>query len=270
MSGNQVYDHYPILSVLYTDLESNAVIAQWSDLNWDAAAVSVVCYLLFIVLGTFVMKGRKAFELKIPLQLWNLTLCLFSFMGACRTVPHLLLTIKVHGLYYSICHDPVDAYGAEASGVWTILFILSKIPELGDTVFLILRKREVIFLHWYHHITVLLFCWHSLMTKSSAGLYFIAMNFSVHAVMYCYYFLQACRIRVPWARFVTIFQISQMVVGIVIQVLISYYWSTNSVCHVSPSNYYAAIIMYSSYFALFAVFYLNRFVRPSKTGGKQE
>ena len=29
-------------------------------------------------------------------------------------------------------------------------------------VFLIIRKKEVIFLHWYHHVTVLLFCWHSL------------------------------------------------------------------------------------------------------------
>jgi len=45
------------------------------------------------------------------------------------------------------------------------------------------------FLHWYHHITVLLFCWHSYAVTSSTGLYFVAMNFSVHAVMYGYYYL---------------------------------------------------------------------------------
>ena len=36
----------------------------------------------------------------------------------------------------------------------------------------------------YHHITVLLFCWHSYATESSTGLYFVAMNYSVHAIMY--------------------------------------------------------------------------------------
>lgn len=38
-------------------------------------------------------------------------------------------------------------------------FALSKPIELLDTLFLILRKRPVIFLHWYHHVTVLLYTW---------------------------------------------------------------------------------------------------------------
>ena len=43
--------------------------------------------------------------------------------------------------------------------LWQLLFMWSKFPELFDTVLLVLRGRPVIFLHWYHHITVLLFCW---------------------------------------------------------------------------------------------------------------
>lgn len=34
------------------------------------------------------------------------------------------------------------------TGLWAFLFVLSKIVELGDTAFLVLRKRPIIFLHW--------------------------------------------------------------------------------------------------------------------------
>ena len=36
------------------------------------------------------------------------------------------------------------------------LVISSQIPELLDTVFLVLQKKRVIFLHWFHHVTVMM------------------------------------------------------------------------------------------------------------------
>ncbi|CAN0512742.1 unnamed protein product [Discosporangium mesarthrocarpum] len=55
-----------------------------------------------------------------------------------------------------------------------------QIPELGDTFFIVLRKKPLIFLHWYHHVTVLLYCWHSYYEQTTYGLYFICMNYTVH------------------------------------------------------------------------------------------
>lgn len=57
---------------------------------------------------------------------------------------------------------------------------LVQIPELGDTIFVVLRKKPLIFLHWYHHVTVLLYCWHSYYEQTTYGLYFVSMNYTVH------------------------------------------------------------------------------------------
>ena len=51
------------------------------------------------------------------------------------------------------------------------LFIFSKLPELFDTAFLVLQKKKVIFLHWFHHTTVLLYCWHAYHNRIGPGIW---------------------------------------------------------------------------------------------------
>jgi elongation of very long chain fatty acids protein 6 len=87
-----------------------------------------------------------------------------------------------------LCTSPDVRYGDGACGLWVQLFCLSKIPELFDTAFIVARKKRLMFLHWYHHVTVLLFCWHSYATEASTGIFFVAMNYSVHAIMFGYVF----------------------------------------------------------------------------------
>jgi len=114
------------------------------------------------------------------------------------------------------------------------------VPELLDTAFIVLRKKPLIFLHWYHHVTVLLYCWHCYATRSSAGLWFTAMNFGVHALMYYYYFLTALRVHPWWAPVVTALQISQMFVGVAVCAAVYYYQAVEGrPCDVSPANFQA-------------------------------
>jgi len=156
-------------------------------------------------------------------------------------------------------------YGSGSTGYWVFAFIFSKIPELFDTFFLVVHKKPVIFLHWYHHITVLIYCWHSYVSKAPAGIFFIAMNYAVHAVMYFYYFLQCMKMRPSWMNpmLITCAQISQMIVGIMVQLVSFYYYknakSSSVECNIKPQNVVAGGIMYGSYLFLFAQFFIKRY-----------
>ncbi len=96
--------------------------------------------------------------------------------------------------------------------------MLSKFPELFDTFFIVIHNKPLIFLHWYHHMTVLLYCWYSCVTPPPMGLFFMVMNYCVHAVMYRYYFLMAIKMRPKWFNpaVVTFVQLGQMFVGVAV------------------------------------------------------
>ena len=191
---------------------------------------------------------------------WNLFLAIFSFIGMTRVVPHLLYSIYRNGYYHTICGETLPHYGHGAVSFWCTLFVLSKIPELLDTLFIVLRKKPLMFLHWYHHITVMLYSWHGIGNLSPGGIYFIGMNYTVHAIMYFYYFLTACGIRPKWAKCVTIIQLSQMVVGVMVCASSIYYRYYAVPCATTDEALRWGIVMYSSYFALFLKFFLDRFL----------
>lgn len=136
--------------------------------------------------------------------------------------------------------------------------------ELVDTFFIVIHKKPLIFLHWYHHITVLLYCWHSYVTTSPPGIFFVVMNYSVHATMYGYYFLMAMRWRPKWLNpiIITAAQISQMVVGVAVTLIGFYYYKTDPSCRISAENNTAAFVMYGSYLFLFLQFFVGRYVQP--------
>lgn len=233
--------------------------------NMSVPFIISVGYLGFIYLFSNYMKYNKPFLLKKSLIYWNASLCIFSFIGALQTVPLLLKLIYNSSEFkYSICTNPSQTWGQNP---WVGLFVYSKIPELVDTFFIIARKRPLIFLHWYHHVTVLLYCWHSYAVEAPQALYFIAMNYSVHAIMYGYYALSAMKIKPIWLppAMITSSQIMQMIVGLFIQCNASYQYlyNSNKSCPLNGTNIFWGGIMYASYLKLFCDFAVKRYVKPS-------
>lgn len=166
----------------------------------------------------------------------------------------------------NICRNAAETYGHGACGFWVMLFIFSKVPELIDTVFIVFRKSKLIFLHWYHHITVLAFCWHSFKTESSTGIFFVAMNYSVHAIMYGYFCATALKAVPDWFPrwLITVAQISQMVVGTYICTQSALKLASGESCAVQEENVYAGVLMYGSYLLLFVQFFIDNFIFKKK------
>ena len=152
-----------------------------------------------------------------------------------------------------------------------VIVWLGKFPELVDTYFIVLRKKPLIFLHWYHHVTVLLYCWLALSTQNSSALYFISMNYFVHSVMYCYYALQVFHL---WPKYIpswiiTILQMLQMVLGVTISMTVYIFKHVqNRTCNVTNGSLYTGMIMYASYFFLFLHVYIK--IRNTTTKKKDD
>ena len=148
----QLFQHYPILEPLYTNFEKNYNALSFQEFlkaNPLIPCAIVTAYMAFCYFGQKYMKDKKAFDLKMPLAYWNLFLSTFSFMGMFRTVPHLLHNLATRNFQDNICQNPSAAFGDGACGFWVMLFVMSKIPELIDTFFIVARKKNLIFLHWY-------------------------------------------------------------------------------------------------------------------------
>ena len=287
---------FPKAQVLYpfafeNNFNSGGVWSMWSRTNLHVPFMCVGVYLLVVFGLQAWMSTREKFQVRTCWFYWNTMLSLFSWCGALRMVPHLVALGYHHGLPATYCGNAALTYGAAgAGGLWTGLFIFSKIPELMDTVFILLGKSKLHFLQWYHHCTVLLYTWHSYATRSGAGVWFIAMNYSVHAVMYMYFALmnvaserkeQALQLKSAsaqkkalakvqtfknsisaFAPLVTLMQISQMFIGIAVMTFIyrdSVLFNGTEQCYVRRSSWFAGILMYSSYFILFVVFGINKY-----------
>ncbi|OXB68170.1 hypothetical protein ASZ78_012268 [Callipepla squamata] len=215
------------------------------------------------------MNKRAKFELRKPLVLWSLSLAVFSIFGAVRTAPYMLYVLMTKGLKQSVCDQ--SFYIGPVSKFWAYAFVLSKAPELGDTIFIILRKQKLIFLHWYHHITVLLYSWYSYKDMVAGGGWFMTMNYGVHAVMYSYYALRAAGFRVSrkFAMFITLSQITQMLVGCVINYLV-FSWMQHGQCHSHVQNIIWSSLMYLSYFVLFCHFFFEAYIGKATKSKKIE
>lgn len=129
-------------------------------------------------------------------------------------------------------------------------------------------------MHWYHHITVLIYSWFSYTEYTASARWFIVMNYCVHSIMYSYYALRAMRFSPP--RFIpmviTTLQLTQMIVGCAINIWAHNYLKVagQSACNISELNIKLSIVMYFSYFVLFARFFYKTYLSDNAKFSKKK
>ncbi|ELK05009.1 elongation of very long chain fatty acids protein 3 [Pteropus alecto] len=228
---------------------------------WSISIPIALIYLLLIFVGQNYMKAQKGFNLQGPLILWSFCLAIFSIVGAVRTWGYMGMLVHRRGLKDTMCFssfttDPVVRF-------WSSVFVLSKIIEFGDTAFIILRKRPLIFVHWYHHSTVLVFSSIAFKYKINAGGWFMTLNFGVHSIMYTYYALKAAKVKLSWwfPRLITTLQILQMFIGVTV-ISLSYIWRQEQGCHTTMDLFFWSFLIYISYLILFSIFFYQAYIMP--------
>eukprot|EP00928_Gymnodinium_smaydae_P080675 TRINITY_DN64326_c0_g1_i1.p1 TRINITY_DN64326_c0_g1~~TRINITY_DN64326_c0_g1_i1.p1 ORF type:complete len:358 (-),score=80.09 TRINITY_DN64326_c0_g1_i1:338-1342(-) len=243
--------------------------------HWEIPITATTLYFIMILTLKWAVKKYGKWNVKSAAFYWNAFLSIFSWFGVFACVPVLVLSLMEHGLYYTCC-APAVWYGSGPCGFFVALFIYSKLAELVDTMLLLLGDKPVIALQWWHHSTVLLYCWHSYSARIATGLWFAAMNYSVHSVMYGYFAIMTTKYSKyvkPYAIYITLAQLLQMLVGMFVTIKAVFWQIEGKECNVNKTNSVLGLAMYASYFVLFAILFVDNYItkkRKQKNLPKEE
>lgn len=250
----------------------NLVLDSWNQDQWlkwhrDYWTISIpftAIYLLTIGGLRHWMANRKPFNLRIPLILWNTSLAIFSIVGALQCGSNAFWVFKDNGFIGGLCDN--SFMKEKVALFWGWLFAWSKAFELGDTLFLVLRRKPLTLLHVYHHSVTLLVCFYLYPTETAICRWTATINFIVHSFMYLYFALTAIGYRIPshFAKALTMAQLGQMILGIIISIIHITMISNGLPCHGRLDLSLITIGVYFSYAILFAHLYVQKYSNKSR------
>ncbi|KAJ8299317.1 hypothetical protein KUTeg_023377 [Tegillarca granosa] len=230
--------------------------------------ICVSIYVMFVYGGQKWMKSRPAFDLKNVMMIYNFCLVL---LNAYICYEFVMTTLLNPG--FSLICQPMD-YTLDYTSVrfakvcW--LFYFSKLIELLDTVFFVLRKKnnQISFLHVYHHTTMPLLWWVGVRFVPGGEAYFSAsINSFIHVLMYTYYLLSAMGPQMQkylwWKKYMTTLQLFWM-----IMFHTSYAIYTD--CGFPKAYMYALIAYTLSHILLFSNFYYQTYTKKARMKREQE
>ncbi|KAF9037454.1 elongase [Panaeolus papilionaceus] len=245
-----------------------------SPLSTDQVVVtSLVTYLVTIFSIQWFMKDKKALKLMTLFQIHNAILSSGSALLLALILEDIAPKIWNHGFYYALCSE--HSWSSRIEFYYMINYYF-KYLELLDTVFLVLKKKPLQFLHVFHHSATALLCYTQLNGKTSGSWAAIVMNLAVHVIMYYYYYATAGGAKFWWKKYLTSMQITQFIIGIALgyfgtyQAVVSRHYPHMphiSNCAVSEKSGLFGCAVLTSYLYLFINFYFQTYKRSGSNGG---
>eukprot|EP00127_Corallochytrium_limacisporum_P003321 Clim_evm10s148 gene=Clim_evmTU10s148 len=243
-------------------------VEDWPLANIEGVAVMSVAYVALLFLGQHLMSNQKGMELTFAAFAHNAILCVLSlwmFLGLLyNTVAN---WEKASGGIELVVCDKNQEVGVPNMNFWYYIFYLSKFYEFVDTAFLVLRKRPVIFLHWYHHAITAYICLFAWFYPFSSNWYGPLVNTFVHVWMYAYYalslYIQPLR---KYGKYVTYIQLAQFIGGIIIMAFVGLNCTE---CNGSLFGWGFAYVQYLIFLGLFLQMHNNRTKRIAKKLGNK-
>uniref|UniRef100_A0A8C3GYN1 Elongation of very long chain fatty acids protein n=1 Tax=Corvus moneduloides TaxID=1196302 RepID=A0A8C3GYN1_CORMO len=186
-----------------------------------------------------------------------------SVVAACRVWKQMAFLLLTKGFKRSVCSQSFFIH--PVSKLWIYLFVLSKLVELGDTLFIVLRKKKLIFVHWYHHLATMIIAWCAYKDMAAGLGWNAALNLSIHCLTYCYYTVTAMGIRVPAsiAMLITTSQMVQMT-GFVIMNIFLFFWKDNKLCQINWLMLFFTAVLYTTLLALFFNFFIKTYLSSTR------
>ena len=212
--------------------------------------ISLVIYLGTIGGLWIFMKNRKPIETPRLLAAHNFFLCLFSLVCFSGQLYEAIRTYLNYGGFAVYCGTFDDQWDIQMAR-WCIAFYLSKYYELIDTVFLVIRKKQLTVLHVFHHALVIPISWMAVHSQIYMGWITSFNNTGVHIIMYYYFAIYALGHRPWWKRYLTSLQILQFIIDISTSLPFIIIYSLGWSCR---GELYAWIIANAAGFALLFLF----------------
>ncbi|KAF7659671.1 hypothetical protein LDENG_00294420 [Lucifuga dentata] len=226
----------------------------------------LLCYLFFVLyLGPRMMANCKPFQLKGAMIVYNFALVALSIF----IVFEFLMSGWV-STYTWRC-DPIDTSDSPQAlrmvrVAW--LFWFSKIIELMDTIFFVLRKKhgQITFLHIFHHsVMPWTWWWGVAFAPGGMGSFHAMVNSSVHVIMYLYYGLAAAGPRFHkylwWKKYMTAIQLTQFVL---VSLHATQYFFMESCDYQFPVIIHLIWVYGTLFFILFSNFWIQAYVKGKR------
>ncbi|XP_023229012.1 putative fatty acid elongation protein 4 [Centruroides sculpturatus] len=237
---------------------------------WHYSIYISIIYLMTIKILQHHMNDRPPYNFKRAFTIWNGLLAIYSICTIIRGIPVLYEAFKQLTFYEIIC-DKNLTENTPAILFWTVIFVFSKVWELGDTIFIILNKRNLMFLHCYHHVMTVILTWYAVFRESSYLTTVIYVNTFVHSLMYSYFTLKCMEIKIfpIVAMLITVIQITQMVYAFLLTSWIYWLLINGHPCDTPLDVLKFCFLLFMSYLYLFTDLFHKSYIRKLRRNKKE-